>query len=201
MVDRCWPQRYNHTARREVVEAFAPQVQNGHILDQTVWNYYFEKGTDQLNSLGQSKLDYMVRRRPAPDTCVYLATARDIPYDPVNPGAYGETRKDLDGKRVAAIQKYLNEQMVGRPLAFNVMIHDPFEVGMPAEESAVAARAHINAAIGTAIFTPGGGATGAGIVNAPTAGGTPGGVPGGAYPGTGTGAPGGPGTVPTAPPH
>src|SRR4051794_40688310 len=30
-VDPCWPERYNQTARREVVSAFAPQVQNGHI--------------------------------------------------------------------------------------------------------------------------------------------------------------------------
>src|SRR6266446_6374697 len=76
MVDPCWPQRYNYTARREVVEAFAPQVQNGHVLDQTIWNYHFDEGSDQLNGMGLAKLDYMVRRRPAPDPSIYLATAR-----------------------------------------------------------------------------------------------------------------------------
>ena len=57
IVDPCWPERYNYMARQEVKEGFAPQVQNGHVLDQTVWNYHFEaKKTgepgDQLNAAG-----------------------------------------------------------------------------------------------------------------------------------------------------
>src|SRR5205823_9426949 len=31
-VDPCWPERYNAQARTEVIAAFAPQVQNGHVL-------------------------------------------------------------------------------------------------------------------------------------------------------------------------
>ena len=56
-VDPCWPERYNRTARKEVVDAFAPQVQNGHVLDQTIWNYMFENGSDELNGYGRYKLD------------------------------------------------------------------------------------------------------------------------------------------------
>src|SRR5258707_15513453 len=81
-VEPCWPERYNTTARREVVEAFAPQVQNGHILDQTIWNYMFDAGTDELNGYGKYKLDYVVRRRPAPDANVFLQTAHDVVYNP-----------------------------------------------------------------------------------------------------------------------
>jgi hypothetical protein len=183
MVDRCWPERYAYTARREVVESFAPQVQNGHILDQTVWNYDFEKGSDQLNGMGLAKLDYMVRRRPAPDACIYLATARDLIYDPANADAYGNGRRDLDSKRVAAIQKYLTQQMVGRPMQFEVLIHDPFEVGMPAEEAAAAVRQQIQGAKG-ALLTSGGGGY--------STGGTPGSNYGtGVAPGTGMQTPAG----------
>ena len=74
-VDPCWPERYNNTARREVVSAFAPQVQNGHILDQTVYNYQFEQGTDRLTMSGMDQLDVLLRRRPVPDPRIFLATA------------------------------------------------------------------------------------------------------------------------------
>jgi hypothetical protein len=158
MVDPCWPERYNFTARREVVECFAPQVQNGHILDQTVWNYDFERGTDQLNPMGWAKLDYLVRTRPFPDPNVYLATARDIVFDPNNPAAYGDARRALDTKRVLAVRNYLQAQMVGRPMTFEVMIHDPFEVGQPAEAAALSMRSWTTNAQGAL----GGAATGGG---------------------------------------
>jgi len=190
MVDRCWPERYAYTGRREVVESFAPQVQNGHILDQTVWNYDFEKGTDQLNGMGLSKLDYMVRRRPAPDACIYLATARDVIYDPANADAYGNGRRELDSKRVAAVQKYLAQQMVGRPMQFEVLIHDPFEVGMPAEESATAIRQQQSSAKGTLPIS-------GGINSAGGNSGYGGGYGAGVAPGTGMQTPAGPSGQPT----
>ena len=46
LVDPCWPERYNTVARQEVISSFAPQVQNGHILDQTLYNHQFEPGTE-----------------------------------------------------------------------------------------------------------------------------------------------------------
>jgi hypothetical protein len=128
-VDPCWPERYNNTARREVVQSFAPQVQNGHILDQTVWNYMFEAGTDELNGYGKEKLDFYVRQRPAPDPNVFLQTAHDVPYSPTEPERLGEARRELDLKRVQSIQRYLSAQMVGRPMTFDVAIHDPYPVG------------------------------------------------------------------------
>ena len=129
LVDPCWPERYNHTARREVVDAFAPQVQNGQVLDQTVWNYMFVAGTDELNGYGKYKLDYLIRRRPAPDPNIFVQTAHDVVYSPQQPERVGEIRRQLDLKRVATIRQYLTAQMVGRPMAFDIAIHDPFEVG------------------------------------------------------------------------
>src|SRR5438477_7172793 len=84
-VDPCWPERYNYKARQEVVSAFAPQVQNGHILDQTLYNSAFEAGTDKLTEGGREQLDVIVRRRPLPDPRVFLATARDVGFDAANP--------------------------------------------------------------------------------------------------------------------
>src|SRR3954453_10883192 len=67
LVDPCYPQRYSFMARKEVKAALAPQVNNGHVLDQTMWNYHFEPGTDRLTAGGIEHLAYLARRRPAPD--------------------------------------------------------------------------------------------------------------------------------------
>src|SRR5262245_40549498 len=75
LIDRCWPQRYNSLAQRELNLGLTPQVQNGHVLDQTVWNHFFEPGTDKLTPGGLAALQYISRRRPCPDHTVYLATS------------------------------------------------------------------------------------------------------------------------------
>ena len=63
-----------------------PQVQNGHVLDQTVWNYDFEPGTDKLTGGG---LRTSGVHGPPPAArltpTVYLQTAQDVAYDPANP--------------------------------------------------------------------------------------------------------------------
>ena len=64
LVDPCYPERYEYAARNEVIAAFTPQVHNGHFLDQTVWNYQFEPGTDRLTPGGMDHLMYLARRRP-----------------------------------------------------------------------------------------------------------------------------------------
>jgi hypothetical protein len=132
-VDPCWPERYNVKARHEVVAAFAPQVQNGHILDQTLYNIAFVNGTDELTNIGRDQIDTLVRRRPYPDPRIFLATARDIPYDQANPSAFIETRRNLDNARAASVQRYLTAQTAGRPMQFEVVVHDPMPVGEHAD--------------------------------------------------------------------
>ena len=61
--DPCWPDRYANKARAATVANFQPQVENGQILDQTVWNTHFEYRTDRLNGAGMDKLDQLARRR------------------------------------------------------------------------------------------------------------------------------------------
>jgi hypothetical protein len=130
LYDRCYPERYTALARREVNLSMTPQVQNGHVLDQTIWNHYFEPGTDQLNPLGQSHLAYISRRRPTPDTTVYLATANDLPYDAACPERYAGARQELDTLRVASVQKYLTAANAARPCSYQVLVHDPGDVSI-----------------------------------------------------------------------
>src|SRR3954447_10228040 len=59
LYDCCYPQRYWYQARQEVRAALAPQVQNGHVLDQTVWNWDFEPGTGKLTDGGLAHLAYL----------------------------------------------------------------------------------------------------------------------------------------------
>lgn len=193
-IDPCYPERYTYTARAEVTAAFAPQVQNGHILDQTVWNYHFEPGKDELNNGGRDHLDGLSRRRPHPDARVYLATSRDIAYDPLNPDKFVENRRELDEKRAAAIQKYLNAQTAGRPMQFEVVVHDPTEVNQHAYPVNRSVLLNHNTTTGSAISsataqTAGQGGTGGGQGGSSGTSTTPG---GGGSGGGGSGAPTGP---------
>ena len=144
--DRCYPDRYEAVSRQEVNAAFAPQVSNGHILDQTMWNAYFEPGTDQLTPAGLEHLDYLARRRPCPDPVVYLQVAghQDIAYDPAAPDKFVAARNNLNALRIAAVQKYLAAETAGRDLRFSVVLHDPPEVGIPAIEIYPAAIQQLN---------------------------------------------------------
>jgi hypothetical protein len=128
--DPCWPDRYSNEARASLVANFQPQVENGHVLDQTVWNTHFEFGTDKLNGAGMDKLDQLARRRPHPDQRLFLQTARDVVYDAGKPEEYAGRRQDLDTKRVAAVQRYLQATLTGRQVSFDVQIHDPSVPGI-----------------------------------------------------------------------
>jgi hypothetical protein len=165
LVDPCYPERYNFAARQAVNAAMAPQVQNGHILDQTVWNYHFEPGTDKLTPGGMDFLASLARRRPAPDPTVFIQTAQDITYDPANPDKFIEQRANLDNKRIQAVQNYLTAQTAGRHLSFEVGIHDPSEVGMSGTQAGLAAAKMYT--ISGAVPVPPPGAAGVGLGGGP----------------------------------
>jgi len=133
LVDPCYPARYNAMARDSVNDTFAAQANNGHVLDQTVWNYHFERGTAKLTMMGETHLAYLGRRRPAPDPKVFLQTAQDVAYDPANPAEFAKARAKLDGERTQAVLNYLQAETAGRPVAFDVTIHDPAETGIAAQ--------------------------------------------------------------------
>src|SRR5205085_6843273 len=119
VVDPCYPERYEAMARTETNQAFGTQVQNGHVLDQTIWNSYFEAGTAKLTLGGIDHLIYLARRRPAPDTTVYVQTAQDVAYNPAAPDQLVKARTTLDAERAAAVQRFLAAETAGTPLTFN----------------------------------------------------------------------------------
>ena len=131
-VDPCWPQRYVHEAKTEVNESSAPQIHNGHVLDQTVWNWMFERGCERLTPAGVEHLAYLARRRPQADCTLYLQTANDLPYDQACPDHLAGARQELDARRVQAIQKHLVAHTAGRPVDFQVLVHDPSDPSVSA---------------------------------------------------------------------
>lgn len=177
-IDPCYPERYSYTARNEVIAAFAPQVQNGHILDQTVWNYHFEPGKDEINNGGRDHLDGLIRRRPHPDSRIYLATARDIGYDALNPDKFVENRRVLDEARANAVQKYVAAQTAGRPMQFEIVVHDPMEVNQHASPTNRSILLNHNTTAGSALTsssasTAGQGGSGGGQGSGGSTGGAP----------------------------
>jgi hypothetical protein len=160
LVDPCYPHRYNNAARQEVVGAVAPQMSNGHVLDQTVWNSHFEVGTEKLTPGGLAKLGQLARRRPAPDAVVYVQTAQDVPYDPANRDKFTQARKELDQKRAEAVQNYLLTYAGPRGLSFQVLVHDPAEVSMSAVPAALTIQRSNTGSVG--ILPSGGSATASG---------------------------------------
>jgi hypothetical protein len=130
--DNCWLHRYGYQAEQSVLQTFGAQVNNGHVLDQTVWSYHFEPGTANLTQGGLDHLSYLARRRPEPDPKIYLQTAQDVKYDPAGPEKFATDRGKLDEARKEAILRYLTAETAGRPVAFEVAVHDPSSVGMPA---------------------------------------------------------------------
>src|SRR5262249_15390471 len=141
IVDPCYPWRYNWTASQEVCEGLGNQVNNGHVLDQTVWPSDFERGTATLTGGGIDHLNTMLRRRPHPDPIIYLATATlggspnsdDVIYSPaLGTDTLVQRREKLNQDRIEAIQKYLAVQTAGRNLNFQVYLHDPAQPYMNA---------------------------------------------------------------------
>jgi hypothetical protein len=138
VVDPCYPQRYWYESRQNVQAAVTPQVHNGHVLDQTVWNYHFEEGSDRLTVGGMERLNYLARRRPMADPMVFLQTAHDIRFEKIEDLA--PKRSDLDQKRVVAVKKYLAAYTCGSNVGeFEVQVHNPPEVGIagPASERSI----------------------------------------------------------------
>ncbi len=172
LVDVSYPERHEYEARQSVNAALTTQAQNGHIVDQTIWNIYFDPGSDRLTPAGMRQLAALGRRRPAPDTVVYLQTANDVEIDPTNPEAMVEAREKLDSARQKATQRFL---MAQTGLAFEVVLpHDPPVPSLFGQEAVSIIRDISGSARGTLTAAPGAGAGGGGGA-APAGGGAPGG--------------------------
>jgi hypothetical protein len=177
-VDTAYPERYEAAARQETVAAFASQVNNGQVLNQTVWNWYFEqeKVTDKvtgkeslkpsakLNGAGRAKLDSIAQTRPNPDSRIYLQVARDVPVVGDKVDEARAERDALTVKRADAVRSYLNSMPTVNQTAYDLFVHDPVVPGIPAEFSASALRGQragyvggLSAGGGTAALSTGSG--------------------------------------------
>jgi hypothetical protein len=179
LVDANYPERYNFAARQAVLGPFGQQVANGHAQHQTLWNWYFEPGTDKLNPAGLEKLDSLHRTPGGADAKLYLQTARDVGVNPENADQVRTLRDDLTAKRAAAVLKYLGTQP-GAAVPYEVAVVDAPTPGISSLYAASAVRGQANGYSGT--LGGGGGGVGAptvgggGSIVAPAgAGGAPGG--------------------------
>lgn len=129
VVDPYYPKRYNVDARNSVRTALAPQVSNGNVLDQTVWDFHFETGKPELNAMGKDHLKRLARRRPAAQEVIFLQVAQNLDENANN--------KELNKVRSENIKAYMTKisQDKVHP-EFQVVLHDPAEVSGSGIEAA-----------------------------------------------------------------
>ena len=129
VVDPYYPKRYSVEARNSVRASLAPQVSNGNVLDQTVWDFHFETGKPELNAMGKDHLKRFARRRPAAQEVIFLQVAQN-PDENAN-------NKELNKARSENIKTYMTKisQDKVHP-EFQVVLHDPAEVSGSGIEAA-----------------------------------------------------------------
>jgi hypothetical protein len=169
-VDVSYPERYECESRSAVTSALTTQTENGHVLDQTVWNVCFDPGTDRLTPAGVRALAYLGRRRPMPDTIIYLQQANDLPTEGKTPEQWVEARVKLDESRKNTVERFL---LARTGLEFQVVPHNPAEPSLYGPEAVSIIRDIGGSAHGTLAAPAGAGA--AGGAGAPAGGGAPGG--------------------------
>jgi len=129
VVDPYYPKRYNVDARNSVRASLAPQVSNGNVLDQTVWDFHFETGKPELNAMGKDHLKRLARRRPAAQEVIFLQVAQN-PDEKVN-------NKELNKVRSETVKAYMNKISEDKVHPeFQVVLHDPAEVSGSGIEAA-----------------------------------------------------------------
>jgi hypothetical protein len=139
LVDPCRQDRWNSLAKESTRDMCNAQSNKGHILEQTVWNWYFEtdpeskKPSERLNGAGIAVLQRIARTLPAPDFQLYLQNAQDIPYvDGVAPEKLLKSRNELNEKRAQAVQRFMATQT---PLhgggVYQIAVHDFAPTSIP----------------------------------------------------------------------
>ena len=82
--DHCWPNQYAREAYNRTQAPFGTQMNNGNVLECTLWNHYFmsEDGKQaELNPVGKSRIEYLARKRPYVIPSLYLQTTFDSKLD------------------------------------------------------------------------------------------------------------------------
>jgi hypothetical protein len=147
VVDPCYPERYNCKAREEVRDIWDMQSRDGLALEQTLYVYHFEPGSEVLHPGGIALLTRLANRRPAPETVVFVQTAQNtIDLDYKKPEEYANKRKELDEKRKTSVESFLRQE---RPdVQFTVVVANPSKSGISGQEAATAIRGLRSSATG-----------------------------------------------------
>lgn len=133
LVDPCWPERYTSIARQSVRDMHGAQEAQGHMLDQTVWNYHFRAdgkgdGTAILNEGGEEFLRNIARRQPHPDFNLWLQYPHDVKD--------AAQRNNLIEMRKTAIRNFLTTHtLVGNGAGYHIAVHDMLPPTYPAQWS------------------------------------------------------------------
>lgn len=138
LVDPCWPERYNSMARHGVRDMVNAQADRGHMLQQTIWNWHFEREkndapSDRLNGAGIEVLRRITQTTPAPDFHVHLQNAQDIPYvEGVAAEKLIVQRELLNKRRTDSILRFLSTQVTASGSGnYQVAVHDIAPPGIP----------------------------------------------------------------------
>jgi hypothetical protein len=133
----CQPKFYDFMlmSRSAVFGPLLHQAYNGQVLEQTLWNYHYGEGKDDLLTNGHYLLDRLARRSGYGEILeLHLQTARDLAYSREHRDRYQKFRGDLNFKRVEAIVDYMR---ANHPeVTFTVRITDPTPLGMNGMEAA-----------------------------------------------------------------
>jgi hypothetical protein len=130
--------QYTRAARQVMSAMFVDQAGNGRVFDQTLWNYHFEEGSDELHPSGQAVLDRLVQQWPANPVDIYVQVAHDLPYHPRAPGLYPTEREALTARRVQAVVNYLAATRPDVPYAIH--LHDLPPRAISGVEAVIAVR-------------------------------------------------------------
>ena len=119
-VDPCWPERYSSIARHNVRAMHIVQADQGHKLDQTIWNSHFVEGTAILNDSGVKHLRYIAQRTPCPDRQLWLQYPHDVKEDKrVVNGVH------INDRRIATIRAYLDRNtLASNGAGYQIDVHD-----------------------------------------------------------------------------
>ncbi len=162
--DNCWLERYSYQAKQSEMQTFDAQVNNGHVLDQTVFAYHFDARHGQAD---QGRPGAPGLPGAAPSSARPEDLFADGPGPALRLGRAGaiQQRSQRTGLQArGGDSAFLNADTAGRPMAFEVIVHDAPTPGLATQPIGNAVQRHYDSftgslATGTAAGGGGGAAT------------------------------------------
>lgn len=141
LVDPCYPERWNCQARSAVQSRVAMQAKNGLDMEQTLFTYHFEPGSDKITPSGQNILARIATRRPSSFKEVFIQNSFDAmpstDFDANRAEEFQQKMRDLNERRKRNVIAYLNmrKPQDGDTTPWQVAVSFPSRVGMYSREA------------------------------------------------------------------